>query len=85
MTDPTKTYFTTAAIDVLQERLRQMNVKGFTPEHDDDLAEWELAVIARDTILFPDADTKRRDLVKAAALILAEIDRLDRAELRRLA
>lgn len=93
-----------AARDVLAERQRQVTAEGWTPGHDDQHAEGELAAAAtayafnaatagryyaHDPIWFwPWGDgswkptTPRRDLVKAGALILAEIERLDRAETR---
>ena len=112
--------FTPAAIDVLLERLRQVEKEGWTPEHDDEHDSGELAAAgaayamhAADhlhphsqgdggneaPIFWPWQDgvcgrgegpektepawwkpgTPRRDLVKAGALILAEIERLDRA------
>lgn len=89
--------------DVQAERLRQISHEGWTPEHDDQHHDGELAyaaggyaVEAADSIsgmqttdpvyspLFPEGwEFKRADprrmLVKAAALLLAEIERLDRA------
>ncbi len=86
---------TQAAQDVLAERRRQIEVEGWTPEHDD--AEHlpdELALAAASYICADEGDappaiwpwdrawwkpsTPRRNLVKAGALILAEIERLDR-------
>jgi hypothetical protein len=108
-----------AAIDVLAERQRQITAEGWTPEHDDEHAAGDLALAAAcyalpdthreifprkdardvgrsadETILIYDdvlcphlwpwhgaswkPKTRRNDLVKAAALILAEIERLDR-------
>lgn len=90
-----------AARDVLAERRRQVEVEGFTPEHDDEHDACEMADAAaayalyysgwaeggRPVEVWP-ADwshkwwkptTPRRDLVKAGALILAEIERIDRA------
>ena len=97
--------------DVLDERKRQVAVEGWTPEHDDEHDEGELAAAAgsyainpacmlspydgvpRDELpdtwppewdvkwWKPSPDNPRRDLVKAGALILAEIERLDRAAL----
>lgn len=93
--------------DVLAERRRQIEEKGWTPEHDDkhndgaialagagyaEAAAW--AVMAPDDKQFTDDDppqswpeewefkpgTPRRMLVKATALMLAEIERIDRAE-----
>jgi hypothetical protein len=105
---------TKAASDVLAERQRQIAREGWTPEHDDEHGNGELAFAAacyahqasaRGWVLrdledgadrysrdeppdnWPDSwDTSwwkpknpRRDLVRAAALLLAEIERLDRA------
>lgn len=90
--------------DVAAERRRQIEVEGWTPEHDDEHREGELAQAAAvyalgaayraqgfratnvlrmvtwpwDNAWFKLKD-QRRDLVKAGALILAEIERLDRA------
>ena len=80
-------------IDVLYERGRQVAVEGRSPEHDDEHQDGSIALAAAAyTIhfrhplgrLWPWADgwkpgDHRRNLVKAGALILAEIDRLDRA------
>jgi hypothetical protein len=94
-----------AAIDVLAERQRQIEVEGWTPGHDDAHEDGQLAgaaatyaayrsqaypaILMGGTLetLWPDdwcgswlkPTTRRRDLVKACALILAEIERLDRA------
>jgi hypothetical protein len=91
---------TAAARDVLAERRRQVQVEGWTPEHDDCYRDRDLAAAAacyathaasrngsvvHPPIIWPwntnhwKPTTPRRDLVKAAALILAEIERLDRA------
>ena len=92
----------TAARDVIAERRRQVDVEGWTPEHDDQHRRGEMAAAAaayalhdlqggwfgrwRD-VMWPwdkqwwKPTTRRRDLVKAGALILAEIERLDRAAL----
>jgi len=128
---------TKAAQDVLAERARQVNVEGWTPEHDDQHGDGSLALAAAcyaapmakkgktDDVdvsggrgecpvwrqrrfvvpfLWPDSwhgawwkpgreadlstdglgpvsrvPDRRRDLVRAAALLLAEIERLDRA------
>lgn len=95
-----------AAHDVLAERERQKTVEGWTPEHDDEHDDGELARAASayalnaglpkrfETLakalrgehgaIWPwhpawwKPTTSRRDLVKAGALILAEIERLDR-------
>lgn len=91
---------TDAARDVLDERHRQIDAEGWTPAHDDEHDECEMALAA---IVYtesavgyhpscPDTwpwspkwfkpTTPRRDLVKAAALVIAEIERLDRAATR---
>ncbi|WP_025121765.1 MULTISPECIES: hypothetical protein [unclassified Serratia (in: enterobacteria)] len=90
---------------VVDERLRQVNVKGWTPEHDDEHVNDEIAAFAA-LYAMPEAcrdwsaeetgygenwaeaicpngwaakfGDRRRELVKAGALILAEIERLDR-------
>jgi hypothetical protein len=99
-----------AIVDVLAERQRQIDIKGWTPEHDDEHGHGEMAgaaacyahhVNARAWVvgtthddyaqepspdLWPWSEdswkptTPRRDLVKAAALLLAEIERRDRQE-----
>ncbi|OKP16220.1 hypothetical protein [Serratia fonticola] len=84
----------------MTERQRQINAEGWTPEHDDEHENNEMAFAAACYALYAgnpypgqgytppewpwDAEfwrpsTERRDLVKAGALILAEIERLDRA------
>lgn len=101
-----------AASDVLAERQRQMDVEGWTPEHDDAHRPGELSIAGAcyasnaATWLHLGASAlkenykslspgsrwpwsykwwkptdERRDLVKAGALIIAEIERLDRAVL----
>ncbi len=91
---------TDAVRDVLDERHRQIDAEGWTPAHDDEHDECEMALAA---IVYtesavgyhpscPDTwpwspkwfkpTTPRRDLVKAAALVIAEIERLDRAATR---
>lgn len=94
-----------AAMDVLAERRRQIEVKGWAPEHDDSHNHGELAHAAgvlalADVKLFLrgaieywpwDAPSMEADiigtsyrtrLIKAAALLLAEIERVDRLEKR---
>lgn len=95
--------FPQAAVDVLEERLRQHDMEGWTPEHDDQHTNEELANAAASYAMSDDkrcmeigedarehlwpwdkswwkpSENRRRDLVRAGALILAEIERLDRA------
>lgn len=96
---------TQAARDVLDERRRQIEQEGWTPEHDDEHARGELSYAAAAYAvevghllsgMLPDASREppfcwpwdkkwwksrsvRQNLVKAGALVLAEIERLDRA------
>lgn len=97
------------ALELRNERLRQINAEGWTPEHDDEHASDEIAAFAalyampeacrdwdaRSTgygntlaeAITPESwqpklGDRRRELVKAGALIIAEIERLDRAALR---
>ena len=90
----------TAARDVLAERARQISAEGWTPEHDDQHVDGEMAQASGCYALnaagwktealrgcWPikwmaawfKPTTPRRDLVKAGALIIAEIERQDRA------
>ncbi|WP_410701313.1 hypothetical protein [Citrobacter freundii] len=82
-----------AASDVLAERQRQTSVKGYTTQQDDTYIEGELAAAAISYIeplaaaeywpadwhddSFKPSDY-RRNLVKACALLIAEIERIDR-------
>ncbi|HHM6437166.1 TPA: hypothetical protein ACRL36_000760 [Pseudomonas aeruginosa] len=94
-----------AWLDVQAERRRQIEAEGWTPEHDDEHADGQMAQAAGCYALhaggigtdWPDGrqngaalfwpwdrdswkpTTPRRDMVKACALALAEIERLDRA------
>lgn len=88
-----------AAGDVIAERQRQVEAEGWTPEHDDEHSEGQMAAAAVcyafTAVRSPHyighiwpwssdwfkPTSKRRNLVKASALILAEIERLDRAAL----
>jgi hypothetical protein len=87
--------------DIAAERRRQVEVEGWTSEHDDEHTCGEMAQAAGvyaigsllpgersrimnrywpwDGVWFKPRDA-RRDLVKAGALIVAEIERLDRAK-----
>jgi len=84
---------TIAIHDVIAERQRQQTVKGFSVEQDDTYVGFQLSAAAICYIepmeaesywpadwhddSFKPTDT-RRNLIKAAALIIAEIERLDR-------
>ncbi|MDI3652242.1 hypothetical protein QK396_25450 [Pseudomonas aeruginosa] len=92
-----------AWLDVQAERRRQITAEGWTPEHDDEHDNGEMARAAACYALAGSSapndgtaallvslawpwdeqwwkpTTTRRDLVKACALALAEIERLDRA------
>ncbi|MFM3038685.1 hypothetical protein AB8S10_04120 [Klebsiella pneumoniae] len=84
---------TKAINDVIAERQRQQTVKGFSTEQDDTYVGFQLSAAAICYIepmeaesywpadwyddSFKPKDT-RRNLIKAAALIIAEIERLDR-------
>ncbi|HCF2936219.1 TPA: hypothetical protein SL508_000906 [Pseudomonas aeruginosa] len=92
-----------AWIDVQAERRRQITAEGWTPEHDDEHDNGEMARAAACYALAGSSapndgaaallvslawpwdqqwwkpTSARRDLVKACALALAEIERLDRA------
>lgn len=86
---------TKAAADVLAERRRQVEAEGWTQEHDGLHSTQELAFAAACYATADAGDPppavwpwhlswwkptdRRRNLVKAGALILAEIERLDRA------
>jgi hypothetical protein len=93
----------TAFRDVLAERRRQVEVKGWTPEHDDTHDAGEIARAGACYALMtagfsPYGDIVSRAqprgwgrfklgiardmLVKAAALIIAEIERIDRRTVR---
>ncbi|MFD1189688.1 hypothetical protein [Phenylobacterium conjunctum] len=94
---------TTVIEEIAAERRRQIEVEGWTPEHDDEHTAGELADaaavyattrrIADERGRLTDVghwwpwclswfkpQGRRRDLIKAAALIVAEIERLDRQE-----
>ena len=83
--------------EIAAERRRQIEVEGFTAEHDDGHP-GEMAKAAATYALWAtdwDGEVRniwpwqistfkpkdvRRDLIRAAALIVAEVERLDRAE-----
>lgn len=87
-----------AVLSVLQEREKQMNIKGYDVHNDDAYRHGELSLAASCYALdsgvksgnvpvnwpFEDrywrASTRRRNLVKAAALIIAELESLDRKQ-----
>lgn len=88
-------------IDVIRERVRQVEDEGFDAAHDDEEVLGQLAragasyalsveggVPAGPPVIWPWArawwkpKNRRRDLVRAAALIIAEIERIDRLDTR---
>lgn len=92
-----------AVVDVLAERRRQVEVEGWTPEHDDKHDDGSLARAAAcyargsrhvdagrvfadmwpwDNRWWKPSRDQRRNLIKASALLLAEIERYDRAALK---
>lgn len=83
-----------AVAEIAAERERQINVEGWTPEHDDEHNNRELAHAAASFAMagaHPDhaqlmwpwgilkIKDERSNLIRAGALIVAEIERLDRA------
>lgn len=82
----------TGVAQIAQERRRQVEAEGFTAEHDDQWIDNELVeaalCYATETPYWPKKwdsawfkpTTRINNLVKAAALIAAEIDRLQRME-----
>lgn len=91
--EPVSQPLTDALRDVIAERQRQISVKGWTPEHDDTYIGCELAAAAISYIEPVEAENYwpadwhdgsfrpsdyRRNLVKATALLVAELERLDR-------
>jgi len=82
---------TEAAFDVLSERSRQVKQEGWSENHDDqhtpmELAKAGAAYVLNDRSMWPWDSTfwkpkgLRRNYVRAAALILAAIERIDRSE-----
>lgn len=98
-TPKARAMLTQASSDVLDERRRQVEKEGWTPEHDDEHHDGSMAYAAAcyalhtepvgnvgDYLRFWPWDAewwkpkdRRSNLVRAGALILAEIERLDRA------
>ena len=81
--------------EIRDERERQVSAEGWSPRHDDRQSHGEIASAAAayaigDPGFWPAAwpraywkpKSRRRDLVRAAALIVAEIERLDRSDLQ---
>lgn len=86
--------------EIAAERKRQIEVEGWTPEHDDEHHEGDMGMAAAAYAWPPsyyvsgvtrheawpwsmndwNPQSRRRDLIRAAALIVAEIERLDRQE-----
>lgn len=82
--------------DIAAERARQVSAEGWTPEHDDEHSDFQMARAAGVYALgvwhvhlalapfWPwelrwwKVKSPRRDLIRAGALIVAEIERLDR-------
>lgn len=66
---------------IAEERQRQIDAEGYSAEHDDEHTDDDLRWAASCYLLhsWKPAD-EVRNLVKAAALIAAEIDRLQRSE-----
>jgi hypothetical protein len=84
----------TGAEMIAAERQRQIEAEGWTPEHDDQHTQGEMAQAAAcyliRTVIFPawpwdrqwwkpTPNDRIRELTKAGALVAAEIDRLERA------
>ena len=80
-------------LEILWERAVQKHIHNFTFEHDDKWTTGELliaaeAYMANDAALWPWADSKytgkdhtqHERLIKAASLIVAEIERIDRLQ-----
>jgi hypothetical protein len=80
---------------IANERNRQISVKGYSPEHDDEHDHGEIALAAAEFAepfglslasnswaYARDEHTRLEQLAKAGALIVAEMERLMRAEHR---
>jgi hypothetical protein len=88
--------YSRAAVDVLSERARQISEEGWTPDQDDNQEAGELAYAASCYATPPEDQSypelwpwdlkwwkpkdRRSNLVRAGALIIAEIERVDRLE-----
>lgn len=95
VTTPTKEKAMSAIDDIAAERGRQMRVEGWSSSHDDEHDDGSLGTAAAcyalglpkiaGRVIWPwdfkwwKPKDRRRDLVRAGALIVAEIERLDRA------
>lgn len=89
--EPVNGYMRRSANAVLNERLRQIGAKGWTPEHDEEHSGRELSNAAACYAageplsgLWPngwefEAAGRYRMLVKSGALVLAELERIDRS------
>jgi hypothetical protein len=72
--------------EIAAERRRQIEAEGFDADHDSG-ADHRMGQLARAASAYAyyaglsdkEREDRRRDLIKAAALIVAEIERLDRA------
>lgn len=83
-----------AALDVIDERVRQLEAEDWDHAHDDEYINRELSSAALcyiqecTTNWWPWGDddwkpkSRRENLVRAAALLIAEIERIDRLEQR---
>lgn len=82
-----------AMIDVLSERYRQVHVEGYDENHDAQfcdgmLTDAAVCYIWNDSANWPweiesyKPKNRRSNLIRAAALIIAEIDRMDRGEIK---
>lgn len=93
MSDSERTIRTNIVIEIIQERIRQIMDEGYSLIRDDALVDGQLAeagsVYASTRVgdraenypsgwVFKPTE-RRRELIKAAALIMAEIERLDRS------
>jgi len=77
-----------SVIDEIQAERTYQAIRGYTPDHDDQHTDGSLIHVASDIlaqrydrwgIMWTNSGDKRRQLIIAAALIAAEIERMDRA------